>query len=42
MKNKKKKKKPQGRIIPIGCKGKKCGSYWEGEPEGITKLKIAA
>lgn len=45
MKNKKKKKPKYGIIIPItGCKGKKCGSYWEGEPEGITKheLRLAA
>lgn len=44
MNKKKKKKKPYGRIVPIGCKGKKCGSYWEGEPEGITRheLRLAA
>ena len=31
------------KIIPItNCKGKKGGCYWEGEPEGITKLRIAA
>ena len=44
MQNKKKKKKPKyGIIIPItNCKGKKGGCYWEGEPQGITKLRIAA
>jgi len=41
MKNKKKKKKPKYLSI-TGCKGKKGGCYWEGEPEGITKLRIAA
>ena len=42
MKNKKKKKKPYSHLTITSCKGKKGGCYWEGEPEGITKLKIAA
>jgi len=41
MKNKKKKKKPTYLSV-TNCKGKKGGCYWEGEPEGITKLRIAA
>lgn len=40
---KKKKDTKQVKVVPItACKGKKGGCYWEGEPEGITKLKIAA
>lgn len=39
-KKKKKKKKPYSGLT--ACKGKKGGCYWEGEPEGLTKLRIAA
>lgn len=43
MKTKKKKAVNGCKIIPItACKGKKGGCYWEGEPEGVTKLRIAA
>lgn len=42
MKKKSKKKKPKYMKIFTGCKGKKGGCYWEGEPELITKLRIAA
>lgn len=38
----KKKKKPKYQLTIRSCKGKKGGCYWEGEPEGITKLRIAA
>ena len=38
----KKKKNPINKKAIYNCKGKRCGDYWEGEPIGITKLRIAA
>ncbi len=39
---KKKAKKDAPKVIPItSCKGKR-GCQWEGEPTGISQLKIAA
>lgn len=40
MKNKKKKKPKY--VLITNCKGKKGGCYWDGEPTGITELRIAA
>ncbi len=39
---KKKKKKPKYSLKFTDCKGKKGACYWDGEPQGISTLKIAA